>query len=232
MQIINSVAFGNRLRELLKEKKLSHEAFALEIKVSRNTITDYCKGKRPPSVDNLFIIAKYFDVSIDYLLEHTLNIPISDIGNIFNGGLKRKTGITVTMGMMKVIDGNSVASLRFERRLTISDSHSLYPRNEGGEAVSALMDYDYIEDDNYEVINGNIYREIRLGYGNKNSESNYNRFDTSIYDYANDGESLAPYIKAYNKERTTLGMIGMLKAEEFYLLNYVLGYHAKAALNQ
>jgi len=233
MQIIDSKAFGERLKELLKEKKLSHEAFALEINVTRNTITDYCGGKRPPSADNLFLIAKYFDVSIDYLLEHTLNISLSELSNLFNGGLKRKSGISVTMGLMKAVDFISIASLKFERRRTISDPNSLYPRNEGGDAVSVLMDYDYVEEDNYEVINGNVYRQIRLDeYRSKKTERKYDRFDISIYDYVNDGGSLAPYAKAYKNERATLGMIGMLKADEFYLLNYVLGYHSKVILSK
>lgn len=57
-----------KLRELREERRLNQEALALRINVSQSTISAYEVGERTPDVDMLTAIARFFNVSIDYLL--------------------------------------------------------------------------------------------------------------------------------------------------------------------
>ena len=209
--------FGKKLKELLDENNLTYEEFADKIYVSRNSIGNYCRGKTLPAIDIIKQIAQYFDVSLDYLLEHCLEIPLSEVSNLFEGSLKRKSGIKITMKYT-----GDFAMLCCSRPL---DESKLYPKT----VLSSASDSDYAEEDNYAVINGNIYRTTKILCGDMLVEDTRNSWksDVSIYDYINKGNRIKQYVDTYKAERHTLGLIGALSADEFYLFCYILGYHEK-----
>lgn len=60
--------FRIRLKELREQKGLSQDAFSKDIGVSQSTVGNWESGTRHPKMDVLEKIARYFDVSIDYLL--------------------------------------------------------------------------------------------------------------------------------------------------------------------
>lgn len=60
--------FGERLNDLIISEGLNKNKFAEALKISSGLVTEYIQGKKKPSSDNLIKIAKYFDVSVDYLL--------------------------------------------------------------------------------------------------------------------------------------------------------------------
>ena len=60
--------FPQRLTELLKINKISKRALAREIGVSAASISDWSTGKVQPTAENIYLIAKYFNESSDYLL--------------------------------------------------------------------------------------------------------------------------------------------------------------------
>ena len=60
--------FGKKLKELRLEKKLTQEILSKDLNVSFNTISDWELKKHEPDFDMLIKIAKYFNVSTDYLL--------------------------------------------------------------------------------------------------------------------------------------------------------------------
>lgn len=62
-----------RLYTLRKEKGLTQQQLAKELKMPQNTISRYESGERQVNIKNLTTIADYFDVSLDYLLERTEN---------------------------------------------------------------------------------------------------------------------------------------------------------------
>ena len=62
-----------RLKELRKAKGISQLKLALDLNMSQNTISRYETGEREADYRSLILIADYFDVSIDYLLERTEN---------------------------------------------------------------------------------------------------------------------------------------------------------------
>jgi len=61
--------FAERLRELREEKGISINKLAKEIGVDHSTIVRWEKGDRVPTIDNLYLVAKFFNVSSDYLIE-------------------------------------------------------------------------------------------------------------------------------------------------------------------
>lgn len=61
------VFYGN-LKRLRQERGISSAQFADAISMSRSSVTRWNKGERLPSIDVLWRIADYFDVSLDELV--------------------------------------------------------------------------------------------------------------------------------------------------------------------
>jgi len=57
-----------RLKELREKRRLSQDGLALKLSVSQSTISAYEIGERTPDLETLIAIAKFFDVSLDYLV--------------------------------------------------------------------------------------------------------------------------------------------------------------------
>ena len=57
-----------RLRELREKRRFSQEGLALKLNVSQSTISAYEVGDRTPDLETLISIARFFDVSLDYLV--------------------------------------------------------------------------------------------------------------------------------------------------------------------
>lgn len=66
--LYNIKIMNERLRQLRKEKGVEQKVVAKAIGVTVNAYAHYEQGIREPSYDILVKIAKYFDVSTDYLL--------------------------------------------------------------------------------------------------------------------------------------------------------------------
>ena len=79
--------FGERLEELLKEKGITKYKLAQATGISKSILSDYCKGKVQPTADIIIVMARYFDVTSDYLLgiEDESGRKINNIYNSFNG---------------------------------------------------------------------------------------------------------------------------------------------------
>ncbi len=60
--------FCERLKELRLEKNISTTKLAENVGVSDATISRWENGLRTPIIDNLVSLAKFFDVSADYLI--------------------------------------------------------------------------------------------------------------------------------------------------------------------
>lgn len=61
--------FAEKLKTLRKQKGLTQTKFAKDFNIATGTIGMWETGKRQPDYNTLVKIAKYFDVSINYLLE-------------------------------------------------------------------------------------------------------------------------------------------------------------------
>lgn len=59
--------FHIRLKQLRKSKKIMSKELASILNLTAHTIQNYENGIREPKFDTLVTIAKYFNVSLDYL---------------------------------------------------------------------------------------------------------------------------------------------------------------------
>ena len=62
--------FADNLKKLRNEKNLTQTQFASEFNISSGTIAMWETGKRMPDTEMLKRIARYFDVSVDYLIDN------------------------------------------------------------------------------------------------------------------------------------------------------------------
>lgn len=60
--------FGNRLKELRKEKGLTQAQLANILKTSASSIGMYEQNRRIPDTETLQSLSEYFNVSVDYLI--------------------------------------------------------------------------------------------------------------------------------------------------------------------
>ena len=60
--------FGLKLKEVRTEKRLTQLQLAQILNVSKTTICQWETSKQEPSLEDVVSIAKYFDVTADYLL--------------------------------------------------------------------------------------------------------------------------------------------------------------------
>ncbi|EGT4206896.1 XRE family transcriptional regulator [Clostridioides difficile] len=60
--------FGNRLKDLRAEKRITGEEFGKILNVTKVAVSNWESDRRFPDQNTLKNIADYFDVSIDYLL--------------------------------------------------------------------------------------------------------------------------------------------------------------------
>ena len=63
--------FGENLRTLRERHDMTQEALGKLLNVTQSTIAYYESGKKQPTLETLIIIADYFEVSTDYLLDRT-----------------------------------------------------------------------------------------------------------------------------------------------------------------
>ncbi len=68
---------GKRLNEVLAQKDIKQKELAEHIGVTANTVSYYLSGERCPDIEKLIEIAKYLNVSTDYLLGNS-NIKSTD----------------------------------------------------------------------------------------------------------------------------------------------------------
>lgn len=67
-KFVESLVFGERLKDLREERNLSALKLSTELGVDDATIGRWEKGKMVPNIIHLYRIALYFGVSSDYLI--------------------------------------------------------------------------------------------------------------------------------------------------------------------
>lgn len=64
-----NIEIANRLVALRKEKKLSQEALASQLGISRQAVSKWERAEASPDTDNLILLAKLYGMSLDELLK-------------------------------------------------------------------------------------------------------------------------------------------------------------------
>lgn len=77
--------FSDKLRCLIEERNLTQKRVANDLNIAPSTIGGYVQGSSEPDFDTLKRLAKYFNVSTDYLL----NIPSDNCNNFIEDELLR-----------------------------------------------------------------------------------------------------------------------------------------------
>ena len=62
------ILIAQRIKDLMRSEKLTQMQLAAAIKVGQRSISDWLNAKSEPSVENLWKLADFFDVSVDYLI--------------------------------------------------------------------------------------------------------------------------------------------------------------------
>ena len=65
------MTFGCILKELIELNNITQKQLGLELNIAASTISNYVQGIREPDQSTLLEIARYFDVSTDFLLGHS-----------------------------------------------------------------------------------------------------------------------------------------------------------------
>lgn len=56
------------LSNIRKERNLNQQKVAMDLSISRESLSYYENGKRSPDIEMLCRLSEYFNVSIDYLI--------------------------------------------------------------------------------------------------------------------------------------------------------------------
>lgn len=64
------MSFGNNLRALIEERGMTQKELAMQLNIAPSTMGCYVQNTREPDFDTLKMLAKYFNVSTDYLLDN------------------------------------------------------------------------------------------------------------------------------------------------------------------
>lgn len=64
------MSFGENLRSLIEERDMTQKELAIQLNIAPSTMGSYVQNTREPDFSTLKLLANYFDVSIDYLLDH------------------------------------------------------------------------------------------------------------------------------------------------------------------
>ena len=74
------MSLGEVLRNLLDERDVTQKQLADSLNIGASTIGNYIQNIREPDYEVLRNLADFFDVSIDYLLEHRSKKCVSESG--------------------------------------------------------------------------------------------------------------------------------------------------------
>lgn len=115
-----------RIRELMKSSGTTQQELAEKTGCSRQAIAQYADGSNAPNIDKLVSIAKYFDVSLDYLVGlSNARTADKDIQYICDyTGLSEKS-IDVLHKIALQVNGNLISDKRKEK----ADKLKLYIDN-------------------------------------------------------------------------------------------------------
>jgi len=61
--------FGDKLRALIEEQDITQKDLAMQLNLAPSTLGSYVQNTREPDFATLKLLANYFGVSTDYLLD-------------------------------------------------------------------------------------------------------------------------------------------------------------------
>ncbi len=65
---MNNIIIADNLRQLMKENQINQMKLSKDIGVTQSAVSNWLNGNKEPSINSLWLLADYFDVSVDYLI--------------------------------------------------------------------------------------------------------------------------------------------------------------------
>lgn len=60
--------YTERIKDLMNEERISQAELARSVGISQSAVCNWLNGKKEPSIDSLWRLADFFDVSVDYII--------------------------------------------------------------------------------------------------------------------------------------------------------------------
>ena len=144
--------FGDRLKMLREQKGFSQSDLCKILNVDQSTLANYENNRRMPKLDMMFTLAKFFNVSVDYLL-HNVNIANSYIygGNSgirnsgeYSSGATRGIIQDIVFENCNIIGTFYGAALVKGSRVTFRNCHLVQTNATTGYDAGYFEDLDYL----------------------------------------------------------------------------------------
>ena len=178
---------GNKIAELRKKNNLSQEELAEKVGVARQTISKWEIGDTIPDINQVKIISKIFNISIDELVDNDINnVIVEKVSNT-----EKLAGITIKI--LKVFGIMLIVFITLIFLFVIIFMVDM-PRNDydivGRTKVSCNLDneeyvYEAEYNKNYQVINSGGDAYI-MNHTDIESYEDVNKIVAHIEDYFND----------------------------------------------
>lgn len=108
---------GSALRILLEERNITQKQLATDLNIAPSTIGGYVQNSSEPDFETLKRLAKYFDTSIDYLLDYhsdkTVTYEESDLLRVFRS-------MSLEQREMYLEQGKAVVRINQKRKIKSS----------------------------------------------------------------------------------------------------------------
>lgn len=131
---------GDKIYNLRKNRKISQEEFAEILNTSRQAVSKWERNEAKPDIDKLILIAKLFNVSIDYLLNYeVVSTNVNDLINMLKESY-RNNNFTISINDIKTWCMKYPNN--FELYLSSSDYlYVSYINNNNGEYLDLALSY-------------------------------------------------------------------------------------------
>ncbi len=132
---------GEKIIELRKKKGLTQEALSEYLNVSRQTLSNWEKDNTIPDLAQAKNIAKFFKISLDDLIDNTLEIECKHNSNNI---LQNLIGKNCFLLMSEEYDDPYINYNSNVKVLEVSDSFIKIEYKKGKQEISKLIDMDMI----------------------------------------------------------------------------------------
>lgn len=78
--MLNKTEFADRLKDLLKRKRISQSELAERIEVHFTQVSRYERGETKPNAEAMTKLAKALDTTVDFLMNGTADDVVKDAG--------------------------------------------------------------------------------------------------------------------------------------------------------
>lgn len=121
------MTLGQKLRLMLDERNITQKQLALELNMAPSTLGGYIQDVSEPDYATLKLLARYFNVTTDYLLDYHYN---KNYGSEFDELIRIFNALTEEQKELYIEQGK--AFIRFNSKRDVKSSKSILKKNNIG----------------------------------------------------------------------------------------------------